>query len=174
MSEWTGRANDKGDEPEQPMWAAGTGTYDSSALTIADQEANLDEGKNIDGSEKASELKPKDSPAMVTIDDEADLDEAPDRIDSTDDSKLTRLSKAPGDHTPRGRTARIEPQMRQEHQRGLARENEAADLFARNGYDIEHQPAIPDMSKRPDYLIENKIFDYYAPSTTMLEAYGRP
>ena len=46
--------------------------------------------------------------------------------------------------------------------RSLMRENEAADTLSKNGYNVEQNPTVPG-SKNPDYLIEGKIFDCYAP-----------
>lgn len=45
----------------------------------------------------------------------------------------------------------------------LIRENEAADILAKNGYDIEQNPNIPNTTKNPDYKIEGKVFDCYSP-----------
>ena len=45
----------------------------------------------------------------------------------------------------------------------LMRENEAADVLARKGYDIEQNPNIPNTNKNPDYKIEGEIFDCYSP-----------
>jgi hypothetical protein len=36
--------------------------------------------------------------------------------------------------------------------------------LARHGYDVEQNPALPG-SKRPDYLIEGRVFDHVAPET---------
>ena len=44
------------------------------------------------------------------------------------------------------------------------RENESAELLARAGYRVEQKPVVPG-SKEPDYRIEGRIFDNYAPST---------
>ena len=46
--------------------------------------------------------------------------------------------------------------------RSLIRENEAAEILAKNGYKVEQNPKLPG-SKNPDYMIENKVFDYYSP-----------
>ena len=45
------------------------------------------------------------------------------------------------------------------------RENESADILARAGYRVEQNPVVPG-SKEPDYRIEGRIFDNYAPSTS--------
>jgi hypothetical protein len=47
----------------------------------------------------------------------------------------------------------------------LRRENEAADVLSRHGYDVEQNPGRRWNGKKPDYMIEGKYFDSYAPST---------
>lgn len=46
--------------------------------------------------------------------------------------------------------------------RGRQREN--AQILARHGYDVEQSPRLPG-DKRPDYLIEGRVFDHVAPGT---------
>lgn len=46
--------------------------------------------------------------------------------------------------------------------RSITRENEAAQAIARSGYIIEQQPKV-EGRKKPDYRIEEEIFDCYAP-----------
>lgn len=53
--------------------------------------------------------------------------------------------------------------MDEETKRSLSRENEAADILVKNGYDVEQNPKISDTSKDPDYLINETIFDCYSP-----------
>ena len=48
--------------------------------------------------------------------------------------------------------------------RGHGRENEAADTLARHGYDVEQNPGRNPYLKNPDYKIEGKYFDCYAPT----------
>jgi len=45
----------------------------------------------------------------------------------------------------------------------LELENEAAEILAKNGFDIEQNPKISGTLKNPDYKIEGKIFDCYSP-----------
>jgi len=45
------------------------------------------------------------------------------------------------------------------------RENDSAVLLARAGYRVEQKPVVPGR-KEPDYRIEGRIFDNYAPSTS--------
>lgn len=44
----------------------------------------------------------------------------------------------------------------------LELENEAAEILAKNGFDIEQNPFVSGV-KNPDYRIEGKIFDCYSP-----------
>lgn len=48
--------------------------------------------------------------------------------------------------------------------RSLTRENDAAEVIAKNGYRIEQNPKIEGTTRKSDYLIEDKIFDCYAPA----------
>lgn len=60
-----------------------------------------------------------------------------------------------------------------QNRRSLARENESADVLAANGYRVEQNTVTGaqqnaaglNASSEPDYLIEGKIFDNYAPSS---------
>lgn len=47
--------------------------------------------------------------------------------------------------------------------RGLDRENESADILAKQGLDVEQNPEPRPNGKKPDYLIEGKYFDNVAP-----------
>lgn len=57
--------------------------------------------------------------------------------------------------------------------RGITRQNEAAQVLAKVGYDVEQQPQITDIdrmsnpwfkgTRKPDYKVEGEIFDGYAP-----------
>jgi hypothetical protein len=44
------------------------------------------------------------------------------------------------------------------------RENDSADVLAHAGFRIEQKPIVPG-SKEPDYRIEGRVFDNYAPTT---------
>ncbi len=46
--------------------------------------------------------------------------------------------------------------------KALEKENEAAKVLAKYGYEIEQNPKVPG-NKNPDYLIEGEIFDCYTP-----------
>ncbi|WP_228432008.1 CdiA C-terminal domain-containing protein [Chryseobacterium shigense] len=43
-------------------------------------------------------------------------------------------------------------------------ENEAAEILAKNGFDIEQNPKKSGTLKNPDYKIEGEVFDCYSPS----------
>ncbi|WP_310025741.1 CdiA C-terminal domain-containing protein [Chryseobacterium vietnamense] len=45
----------------------------------------------------------------------------------------------------------------------LELENEAAEILAKNGFDVEQNPKVSETLKNPDYKIEGKIFDCYSP-----------
>jgi hypothetical protein len=47
----------------------------------------------------------------------------------------------------------------------LQRENESATTLAKGGYDVEQNPTVLG-DKNPDYLVNGKIFDCYAPTTS--------
>jgi len=65
---------------------------------------------------------------------------------------------------PNGRSTKVRDNDDFETRRGLTRENESADVLAKKGYNIEQNPKIEGTTKKPDYLIEGKVFDNYAPS----------
>ncbi len=60
--------------------------------------------------------------------------------------------------------------------RGITRQNEAAETLAKNGYQVEQKPQITetdrmsqpwlDKNKKPDFKVEDEIFDAYAPSNS--------
>jgi predicted negative regulator of RcsB-dependent stress response len=63
---------------------------------------------------------------------------------------------------PEGRPTPVDGDA--ETRRGLTRENDSARILSQNGYDIVQNPrGLHDISN-PDYEIEGKIFDSYAPS----------
>ncbi|WP_445456344.1 CdiA C-terminal domain-containing protein [Flavobacterium sp. HNIBRBA15423] len=78
--------------------------------------------------------------------------------------KRTKPSKAPNNLAkPKGTVTRISKKADIETKTSLELENETADILAKNGFDIEQNPIIKGTSKEPDYLIEGKVFDCYAP-----------
>jgi Contact-dependent growth inhibition CdiA C-terminal domain len=58
------------------------------------------------------------------------------------------------------------PKADKETTRGLKRENESARVLAENGYDVEQGPPPKSNLKEPDYKINGKYADCYAPSTS--------
>ena len=78
--------------------------------------------------------------------------------------KRTKPSKAPNNLAkPKGTVTRISKKADIETKTSLELENETADILAKNGFDIEQNPTIRDTTREPDYLIEGKVFDCYAP-----------
>jgi hypothetical protein len=66
---------------------------------------------------------------------------------------------------PRGKKTAILPQEDSGKQRSLRRENQAAEILARAGYDVEQNPTVEGTTREPDYRIEGRIFDCYAPTS---------
>ncbi|HZM84681.1 MAG TPA: hypothetical protein VFC19_53855 [Candidatus Limnocylindrales bacterium] len=76
----------------------------------------------------------------------------------------TPPSRTPNPHaTPRGTRTPAHPTKKND--RALRRENESADVLSRHGYDVEQNPGPRWNGKKPDYKIEGRYFDSYAPST---------
>jgi len=78
-------------------------------------------------------------------------------------TNLTRPSGLQG-RTPGGFPAQIRANDDEETTRGKVRENESAIALARLGYNVEQNPSVSG-DKNPDYEIEGRVFDCYAPST---------
>jgi hypothetical protein len=70
---------------------------------------------------------------------------------------------------PKGTPARIKPDMEEPTKKALQKENESAEILAKAGYDIEQLRQSSSSQnpgkKNPDYKIEGRIFDHYAPTT---------
>ncbi|WP_336686034.1 hypothetical protein [Chryseobacterium bernardetii] len=84
--------------------------------------------------------------------------EADDIIEKTIPSKLPDPNAL-----PKGTRTVISDNLDDATRVSLIRENEAADILAKKGYDIEQNPNIPNTTKNPDYKIEGKVFDCYSP-----------
>jgi Contact-dependent growth inhibition CdiA C-terminal domain len=85
---------------------------------------------------------------------------------SVNAAPMTVPSQKPDpDAMPGGKKTRISPNERPDSVRALGRENESAEVLAKNGYEVEQNPAIPGTGKKPDYRVEGQIFDNYAPTT---------
>jgi hypothetical protein len=65
---------------------------------------------------------------------------------------------------PTGRRSINETNATSEMKRGIERENASADLLAKKGYKVQQNPDVPG-GKKPDYRIEGRTFDNYAPTT---------
>jgi hypothetical protein len=66
---------------------------------------------------------------------------------------------------PKGTRTKINPGDAPENIQALTRENESADILAREGFDVTQNPAVPG-PKNPDYLINGSIYDNFAPTTS--------
>ena len=78
--------------------------------------------------------------------------------------KITPSKAIDAEAKPRGSKTKISDNMNEENIRSLTRENEAAEILAKKGYDIEQNPMISGTTRNPDYIIEGKIFDCYSPT----------
>jgi hypothetical protein len=86
---------------------------------------------------------------------------------SVDAAGHTRPSGPPDPNAkPSGPRAAPFPKDDKATQRSLMRENESADLLAQAGYRVEQKPLVSGTSRMPDYRVEGRIFDNYAPSTS--------
>jgi Contact-dependent growth inhibition CdiA C-terminal domain len=82
----------------------------------------------------------------------------------------TEPSNAPDPNaTPSGKPDKIGVDDSAAKKLALQRENESADILAKDGYQVEQSPRVSG-SKRPDYRIEGQIFDCYAPTTTNIRS----
>ena len=61
--------------------------------------------------------------------------------------------------SPRGRPARIKPNDAAATRRALTRQNEAAEILARAGYEVEQNPPPLPNGKEPDYRVEGEYFE---------------
>jgi hypothetical protein len=74
------------------------------------------------------------------------------------------MGAAEATSVPKGKRTVIDPKDKDiENRRALGRENDSADILSQKGYNVEQNPNVPGASN-PDYNIEGKIFDCYAPS----------
>lgn len=80
----------------------------------------------------------------------------------------TNTSGQRGGQPTGSRTTVKENDVNQESIRGIIRENESAEILANSGYNIHQNPQLRSLNapnKNPDYLIEGRVFDNYAPSS---------
>jgi hypothetical protein len=83
---------------------------------------------------------------------------------------LTRPSGQPGDVRANLNFDGGHPTHNPSNSRGIELENESAVILAKKGYKVEQNPTVPFQQTNPDYLIEGKIFDCYAPGPTTIPA----
>ncbi|MET8698177.1 putative T7SS-secreted protein [Kitasatospora sp. NPDC004723] len=84
----------------------------------------------------------------------------------------TQPSRGPDPNaTPQGSTTRINPGDAPENRLALQRENESAEILAKQGYHVEQNPSVPG-PKNPDYRIEGEIFDCVSPSSSSARNVG--
>lgn len=82
-------------------------------------------------------------------------------------SKVTAPSGRPNPNAkPTGRPKAIPPKADAATKRALRLENEAAVTLARAGFTIEQLPDSKKQQKNPDFRIEGRIFDCYAPTSS--------
>lgn len=78
----------------------------------------------------------------------------------------TQPSRSPDPNArPSGHPTKIPSNQREDIKRALELENVTAEVLAKGGYDIEHNPPPKPNGKEPDYLIEGEYFDNIAPSS---------
>ncbi|MET8539877.1 putative T7SS-secreted protein [Kitasatospora sp. NPDC004799] len=65
---------------------------------------------------------------------------------------------------PGGRVTNIPKNADATTVRSLSRENESAEILAKNGYKVEQNPNVPG-AKNPDYRVEGEIMDCMSPAT---------
>lgn len=81
------------------------------------------------------------------------------------ESGPTRPSLPPNPHAkPSGRRTKSSASDDEATQRSIRRENEIADILAQAGYKVSQNPRVSG-SRNPDFEIEGRIFDNYAPIT---------
>lgn len=64
----------------------------------------------------------------------------------------------------KGHATKITNKLNDETRRSYLRENEAAEVIAQHGYEMEQNPIVEGTTRKPDYIIEKEIFDCYSPS----------
>ena len=105
-----------------------------------------------------------------------DIRQALSRADSTSSGGTSGSRSEPlpkGDPDPnataRGTPEEIDPRASSQKQRNVRRQNDSADVLAREGYDIEHNSVAKPNGKVPDYRISGEYVDHLNPSTGSVE-----
>lgn len=78
-------------------------------------------------------------------------------------NKLKPSNPPNQDAVPKGTRTKISKKTDEATRRSLERENEAAGILAREGYEIEQNPKVDGTSRNPDYRIEDELADCYSP-----------
>src|SRR5262249_5978208 len=91
----------------------------------------------------------------------------PEQVPAPPESDQTQPSRQPDpkarpEGSPKERPSDRHPANRRAYQR----ETESPEILARAGYKVYRNPQPKPNGKYPDYLIEGKYFDNYAPSTS--------
>ncbi len=79
--------------------------------------------------------------------------------------RTTPSLKPDPNRQPSGSKTKTPAKSTAENIRGIARENESAEILSKAGYNVEQNPIVSG-SRNPDYKIEARIFDCYAPTTS--------
>ncbi|MCE3075332.1 CdiA C-terminal domain-containing protein [Chryseobacterium gwangjuense] len=115
--------------------------------------------KESDNFSKKLEEKTAENKTKEIFDNaEKELDELIEVKEKTTPSKNENLSAK-----PRGRQTKIPENLDDATKTSLILENDAAEILAKKGFDIEQNPSISTTLKNPDYIIEGEVFDCYSP-----------
>ncbi len=151
--------------------AAEAKLFDQAAETITEAVQSVDVDQTLTAAAQQADALTNTS---RSIDEVASL--TPEEIEAeasgAEGANTTKASHQPNSSLePTGPRAKIRDNDDDETRRSLQRENDSADILAKNGYETEqsHQTIGSDgvdPNKNPDYRIEGKIFDNYAPSSS--------
>jgi Domain of unknown function (DUF4157)/Contact-dependent growth inhibition CdiA C-terminal domain len=163
------------DEPKQEQEPAEEKTEEG--LRIVDQFASADGARSIEIVENGearvcfrcptvednykNELPKQPDAAAELKDGEQQTDPATKRAEITEAEQKLADEKA----NPKGSPTEINPKDAPENIRALTRENESAQILAREGHDVTQNPSVPG-PKNPDFLVDGQIYDNYAPTTS--------
>ncbi|MFE4518049.1 putative T7SS-secreted protein [Kitasatospora sp. NPDC056783] len=83
---------------------------------------------------------------------------------STPDMRTQPSKPADPNATPDGHVTNIPKNADPTTVRAFTRENESAEILAKNGYKVEQNPNVAGTTKNPDYRVEGEVMDCYAPT----------
>lgn len=88
-----------------------------------------------------------------------------------DDNKVIRPSGPKDENAvPGGRPTKVNlKDPDQNNIDSLKKENASAQQLAKEGYSVEQNPRLPHTNKNPDYRVEDRVFDSYAPGGNRLD-----